>query len=49
MMAVAKHTPSKLHKRNRGVLKMNKTQLGEFARTKRKGLPLKKKSRKNKK
>lgn len=46
MMAIAEHTPEKLYKQNRGVLKMSKKQLGEFARTKRKRLPLKKTARK---
>ena len=31
MMAIAKHNPDKLHKRNREVLKMSKQQLGDFA------------------
>jgi len=31
MMAIAKHHPSKLHKKNRGVLKMSKKQLGDFS------------------
>lgn len=39
-MAIAKHQPSKLYKRNRGLLKMGKEKLGEFASTPRKGLPL---------
>ena len=30
-MAIAEHEPSKLHKRNRGMLKMSKQQLHEFA------------------
>lgn len=37
--AIAKHHPSKLHKRNKGLLKMSKEQLGHLARTKEKGLP----------
>lgn len=44
LFAIAKHSPSKLFKRNRGVLKMSAKQLEEFARTKRKGLPAKKKT-----
>ena len=38
-MAIAKHSPGKLYKRNRGMAKMSKSQLHEFASTKRKGLP----------
>jgi len=37
--AIAKHNPSKLYGRNRGLLKMSDQQLDEFASTKRKGLP----------
>ena len=33
-MAIAKHHPTKLHKKNRGMLKMSKTKLGHFARKK---------------
>ena len=44
MMAIAEHHPEKLFKRNRSVLKMGKPKLEEFAQTKRKGLPLKKKT-----
>jgi len=32
MMAIAEHQPSKLYKRNRGVLKMSKDDLSDFAR-----------------
>ena len=42
VMAIAKHHPSKLYKRNKGLKKMSKTQLGHFATTKEKGLPRKK-------
>lgn len=42
-MAIAKHHPSKLYKRNRGLLKMSKSQLHDFAKTKERGLPRKKK------
>jgi hypothetical protein len=38
-MAIAEHEPSKLYGRNRGLLKMTKSQLHDFAATKRKGLP----------
>lgn len=45
-MAIAKHTPSKLYKRNVGMKKMTRKQLHEFASAKEKGLP--KKARKHK-
>jgi hypothetical protein len=38
-MAIAQHHPSKLYKRNRGLKKMSKSKLSEFASTKEKGLP----------
>ena len=38
-MAIAEKEPSKLNKANRGLLKMSKKQLSDFASTKRKGLP----------
>lgn len=41
-MAIAKHHPSKLYKRNKGLKKMSKSQLSEFASTKEKNLPKKK-------
>lgn len=41
-MAIAEHDPSKLKKKNRGLLKMSHQQLHEFADTPEKGLPLKK-------
>jgi len=41
--AIAKHHPSKLYKRNKGLRRMSKTQLGHYARTKEKGLPKRKK------
>lgn len=40
--AIAKHDPSKLYARNRGMLGMNKQQLHHLAATKEKGLPQKK-------
>ena len=49
VMAIAKHHHSKLYKRNKALLKMSKRQLHEFASTKEKGLPKKKKRRKRKK
>jgi len=42
LMAIAKHHPGKLYKRNRGVLKMSKEQLGHYAETPEKKLPKKK-------
>lgn len=44
LMAIAEHHPSKLYKRNRGVAKMSKSQLHDFASTK--GLKKKKKRKK---
>ncbi len=42
VMAIAKDEPGKLYARNKGLLKMSKEQLSDFASTKRKGLPKKK-------
>lgn len=39
LMAIAEHEPDKVYPENEGVLKMKKSQLREFASTKRKGLP----------
>lgn len=33
LMAIAEHAPQKLYKKNRGVLKMSKDQLHDFAAT----------------
>ncbi len=41
-MAIAEHEPEKLYARNRNLLKMTNQQLHDFAATKRKGLPKKK-------
>ncbi len=38
-MAIAEHKPSKLHKKNKGLLKMSKEQLSEFTSTPEKKLP----------
>lgn len=38
-MAIAEHHPGKTYARNRGLLKMTKGQLHDFAATKEKGLP----------
>ena len=43
MMAIAEHHPEKLYAKNKGVLSMSKEQLSDFATTKEKGLPKKKK------
>jgi len=37
MMAIAEHHPEALYKRNRGVLKMSKSDLSDFASTRFKG------------
>jgi hypothetical protein len=42
-MAIAEHHPEKLYAKNRGMLKMSRGQLHDFAKTKEKGLPEKKK------
>lgn len=41
-IAIAEHEPAKLNKKNRGLLKMSKQQLSDFASTPEKGLPRKK-------
>lgn len=38
-MAIAEHNPSKLNSKNKGLLKMSKGQLHDFASTPTKGLP----------
>lgn len=38
-MAIAEHNPSKLKKKNKGLLSMSKGQLHDFASTSTKGLP----------
>ena len=42
LMAMAEHNPEKVHKKNRGVLKMPHKKMHEYASTPRKGLPNKK-------
>ena len=37
--AIAEHHPSQLYAKNKGLAKMSKSQLHEFASTKEKGLP----------
>ena len=39
LMAIAEHAPKKLFKKNKGLLKMGKAKLHDFAKTKEKGLP----------
>lgn len=39
VMAIAEHEPSKLKPENKGLLKMSKSDLHDFAATKHKGLP----------
>ena len=38
-MAIAEHHPGKLYSRNKGLTKMSKSQLHDFAATKEKNLP----------
>ncbi len=45
MMAIALHTPEKLHARNRAAASMSKTDLEHFASTKETNLPARKKLR----
>jgi hypothetical protein len=40
-MAIAEHHPEKLYKRNKGLKKMSKKQLHDYATTKTKDLPTK--------
>lgn len=40
-MAIAEHDPSKLEKKNKGLLRMSHEQLSEYASTPDKGLPKK--------
>jgi len=45
MMAIAAHEPEKLYQRNKAALSMTKAQLSDFASTKEKGLPRKKRKK----
>ena len=45
-MAIAEHEPEKLYARNRGLLKMSKSQLHDFASTPTKHLPARKRKKK---
>lgn len=38
-MAIAEHHPEKLYKKNKGMAKMSRSQLHDFATTSEKGLP----------
>jgi hypothetical protein len=40
-ISIAEHHPEKLYSRNKGLKKMSKSQLHDFATTKEKGLPRK--------
>lgn len=42
LFAIAEKYPGKLHPENRGVLKIGKQKMAEFARTKQSGLPMRK-------
>ena len=44
-MAIAEHEPSKLYKKNKGLAKMSKKDLSDFASTPEKRLPKKSKKR----
>lgn len=44
-MAIAEHAPQKLYAKNRGLLKMSKSQLHDFAATKRSSLPVRAKKK----
>ncbi len=41
-MSIAEHNPSKLNKKNKGMLSMSADQLHDYASTPRKGLPKRK-------
>lgn len=41
VFAIAEHDPEKLHAKNKGLLKLGKDKLSEFASTPRKSLPKK--------
>ena len=41
-IAIAEHEPEKLYERNKGLLKMDREDMHDFASTSRKGLPLRK-------
>ena len=45
-MAIAEHAPEELHAENKGLAKMSKGELHEFAATSEKGLPTRKRKKK---
>jgi len=47
LMGLAEHHPEKVYARNKGVLSMSREQLHDFASTKEKGLPTKKKKKRS--
>lgn len=49
LFAVAEHSPDKLSSKNKGLLKMSKSKLSEFASTPRTGLQMKAKKGRMKK
>jgi hypothetical protein len=46
LMAIAEHHPEEVSAKNKGVLKMSKSQLHDYASTSEKNLPVKKASQK---
>lgn len=46
-MAIAEHHPGEVYERNKGLLKMSKKQLHDFASTKEKGLVARKPSKRS--
>lgn len=44
-IAIAEHSPEKLYKRNRGLLKMSREEMHKFASTSEKDLPKKKRKK----
>ena len=44
-IAIAEHSPGKLYKRNKGMMKMKKSDMHDMAATKEKGLPKKAKAK----
>jgi len=47
-IAIAENEPGKLYKRNKGLLKMKKKDMHDYASTKEKGLPSKKSKKRGK-
>jgi hypothetical protein len=44
--AIAEHEPEKLHEENKGLAKMSKSDLHDYAATSEKGLPVRKRKKK---